>query len=427
LKKGNILIWALSLIIAFVLWGYVAFYGNPEDEIIVDNIRIQFINDQYLSSREYILVGGRDATVSVRFVGRRQYLANINNRNVTAVIDLRGIRALGNNPMEYELQGPADLDSVDQYPINPLVTLKVDKIDSKSVNLRLDFNGEIEDGYEREAPRFDIYNGESLLPDNYRVRVTGPVEVLDTIYEAVASYSPHAPLRRSIVEVPVDYRFYTESGQLVDNEYIIANDDVWLTLPIYMVKKVKLEINFIYGGGLKGENISWKVEPESIRVSGDPEILEDTHTILIHQADLAYLQENFNETIPFFLPNGLKNLDLVEEAHVSITIEGVTTKEVSTTNVFIKGLTLPEGYTCIVHPVTITLRGSDNDLRRVEPVHVHAEADFSDLTEITPGFHRRFLDKSKKIEVLGFEETVGAIIKDYIIEIEIIPISEAGS
>jgi hypothetical protein len=408
LKKVNILIGALSLLIAVALWGYVAFDVNPERERIVTDIPVEFNNERELSNRELILVEGRNATVDVRFTGRLQNLVRATKDTVRAVVDLRQVTTAGETMLEFALEGEA-VSYLVPHRTRSTITVTTDRIISKYVDLTLDFAGEVAADYMRDPAIFS--------PASIQIR--GPAKEIEAVHTAVVRYEPPDPLSRSIVDRPADYALFSENGELIESELITDNltGPIQMTIPVVMVKSVRLTIGTIDGGGLRRENIMYDFEPESVVISGDPADLSDLWTLQVEQIDLAALSGDTTRLVPIWYPDGMRNLDHTNEARLNITInEDVSTRLVPTTNVVTKGVDLPDGYrlTLVTNLVTVTLRGPEEDLERVSPSNVRVVADFTDI-ETSPGR----LIRPVTVFVDGFE-TVGAVDLGYTVVAEIV-------
>jgi YbbR domain-containing protein len=398
----------LSLVIAVVAWSVVSFYVNPEDEKVVLDIPVDIINDSALASRDLMLVGG-DTTVGVRFAGRIRDLANINRNTVRAEVDVRNLSTTGDILMSFVLRGDG-VDLLSHYPLQDNVTVTVDRRERKFVNLRLDFTGEVAEGFMRDPAVF--------YPAN--LEVTGPSRELETIHEAVVRYVPAEPLSRSVIDLPVGYDFFTADETLVDSDFITADHpDVRLTIPVIMIKTVPLVVDLVAGGGLSTDNVYDEIEPRSVRIAGDPDVLALINFIQVAQINLAPLQDDWVYTYVIHYPEGVRNLDYFDEARVSLTFN-VPTREIQTTNITVH-VNLPDGltYILITNPVTVTLRGPEEDLDRVEPSNVRVLVDFSDMEIASVGRQRRpasvFVDGT---------DTVGAIDMGYEVTVEIVPMPE---
>lgn len=408
LKKGNILIGALSLVIAVALWGYVALYINPEGDKTVEGIPVEFTNEKSLTGRDLMLVSGRNATVKVRFTGRMQDLAKIDKENLKAVVDLNSIGNADNYTMPYELVGPTELSALTAYKDTGFVRVSVDRVTSKLVDLSLDLQSETSADY---MPGTAIF-------DPTRIKVTGPSKVVDTISSAVALYEQSQPITRT-VEVRTNYTLYTGSGQIVDRTNLTVDfEEVWMTIPVSMVKSVPLTVTFIDGGGLVAEkHVSYEMTPSTVRISGDPDLLDGLNSISIATIDLSKLAGDITETYTITYPNGVRNIDDVQSAQASVHITGVSTRHIATNNITIKGLNLPDGYTYsfLTKQVTTTLRGPEADISQVASNNIRIVVDFSDVTVTATGLQSRL----GTVYVDGFD-SVGVVDIGYEVIIEIL-------
>jgi YbbR domain-containing protein len=405
LKKRNIFIWALSFVIAVTLWAYVVFVENPEGEKIVGGIPVEFRNESALASRNLILVGGEDETVTVKFSGRIQNIARISNENVKAVIDLRGATTYGSIAMRFTLE--TDVPDLESDPLEQFVYITVDRFTSRYIPVELDFAGEMAEGFELDPPQFN--------PS--QIHILGPSQEIESVHRAVVRYQPADLFIRTLEDWAVGYTLYTQDGQPVESGHIRADyEDVWLTLPVRMVKTVPLSLDLNYGGGLAGENIALAFEPASVRISGDPELLDGIKTISLGRVDLASMTENTVKDYAIHYPEGVRDEDNVHTAEASIQITGVSTRDIVITNVSASGILLPEGYTFTVSPITVTLRGPADEIHRAEAHNIRVTADFSGAELHTPGLYRR----PAVVEVTGLDKA-GAVDKGYEATVTVMP------
>ena len=405
------MIWALSLVIALVLWGYVAFYVNPEGDKRVSGIPVEFRNEGALTQRDLMLVGGGDATVDVLFIGKIQNLANVSRDTVTAVVDLRNVTTAGETSMTFVLEGAVIPFLTSVNPLQSVVTVTTDRRASKFVDVRLDFAGEVSEGFMLDPAEFNPA----------RIQVSGPSKEIDAVHEAVVRYEPPDPLSRSVIDAPFDYALYAEDGRHIESVHISKDSaNVWLTLPVNMVKTVPLVVDFIEGGGLTEALVDVDIEPRSVLIAGDPALLEWINQIQIAQINLAPMLDEFAESVVIPYPDGVKNLDYIDEARVSV-VSRAPKKEILATNIIIQGLVLPEDHThnLITTSLSVTLRGPEEDLSRIEPNNVRATVDFTGVEITAAGRQRR----NAQIVIDGFD-SLGAIDMGYEVTIEVVPVEE---
>ena len=82
------------------------------------------------------------------------------------------------------------------------------------------------------------------------------------------------------------------------------------------------------------------------------------------------------------LPDGVKNVDSVKTAVVSVELRGISTKNISVYNI---SVTNPDGltYEPVTGPINIQVRGDSVLLGRLSPVQVTAVVDLSFSGEVS--------------------------------------------
>ena len=66
-------------------------------------------------------------------------------------------------------------------------------------------------------------------------------------------------------------------------------ETITATLPINVTKELALTMNFIDSPGARLPNTEWDIEPSSILVSGDADLLRDVESLVLDDFDLATL------------------------------------------------------------------------------------------------------------------------------------------
>jgi YbbR domain-containing protein len=243
---------------------------------------------------------------------------------------------------------------------------------------------------------------------------------VDSVTKAVVTYEPHEPISRSVDNIAMNYTLFTNDDEPVDSIYITRDyPNVWLTIPVVMVKTVPLDVDLILGGGLTRDNVSIDIEPKSVRIAGDPAQLEIVNVIQIVQINLSTQEDDIDSVYVIHYPAGIRNIEHIYEAHLTFNIHAAT-RVIHTTNITVHGLNLSEGYThnIVTSPVAVTLRGpAAADVNRVEPNHVRVVADFSDIEITLAGRHR-----ATALVYVDGHDTVGVIEKGYEVTIEIVSI-----
>lgn len=178
----------------------------------------------------------------------------------------------------------------------------------------------------------------------------------------------------------LDFQYYDANDQLLSGEGIHPTvDKITATLPVNVTKELTLTMNFIESPGARIQNTTFNIEPKSILVSGDAELLKDVETIVLDDFDLASLDSNtrYSYTIP--LPEGCENLSGVTKATLTISFNDMKSAPVTTTNIRCENV--PEGKVAdiLTEQLTVVVFGTSADVDAVTGSDLVAVADLKDF------------------------------------------------
>ena len=182
-----------------------------------------------------------------------------------------------------------------------------------------------------------------------------------------------------------------------------STDTVKATLPLLMVKEVPLTVDTIEGAGATSANTVIKIEPSSITLAGDTSILAGMNKIVLGTIDLTDFTDAFQNTYSIVLDNEVRNLTGITEAKVTVEIIGLETRDFTVTN--LSCINDTEGYksTIITESLTVTLRGTKEQLDAIQSENIRAVADLKDFKESSGTYM-----VPVKVYVAGYDD-VGAI------------------
>ena len=272
MKKNKIISLLLSVLIALCLWIYVVTVVTPEDTQWVYNIPVTFVNEDGLfSDRNLTLTEGRNQTVNLKFRGNRQDLQKLNASNIIVTANLREIEGPGDWQISYNYELPETVSANDisiEDRSRSTVSIVVDKLATKEIEVRAVFEGDVAEGYMPEGIELE---DESL-------KISGPQDVISTVEYA------QVVLERTNVSKTVSdtlsYTYMDAEGNVVESEEIQCDvDKVAVMMVVNMVKEVPLTVTYIAGGGATAENVIEEIQPSTVTIKGSAEELEGLNSL----------------------------------------------------------------------------------------------------------------------------------------------------
>ncbi len=390
----------ISCIASVILWMYVASYENTTQTVTLTGLEVKYIGGEDTLQDRNLLVTDKDVQdVTLTLMVKRSLVSQLTKDTVHVSVDLRDIRNSG----EYQKVYTISYDNVDEDDV--LVTrrepeymvIKIDRLDvNPEVVVRGVFDGTVAEGYMREPI---IYSPETI-------EVSGPESVISQIAYAKVVID-RVDLTRTVSGV-VEFVLVDSDGKVIESSDITTSvNEIQYTIPIVKVKDVALTVNLLEGGGATENDAVVRIEPATISISGDAELLSGINQLQLGTIDLASFAQSTTETFAIVLPNGVNNLSGEREATVNISIKGLATKRVITTNIIF--INVSEGYKprSVTQYKEVLIRGPKEIVDLIDKDNIRI---IGDLTDIGNAVGRYSVPTT--VEILGYREA-GVIGDNY--------------
>ncbi|WP_073075695.1 CdaR family protein [Sporobacter termitidis] len=364
-----------SLLASMTIWLYVAYVENPNVTVSVRGIKVEFINEDYLTDRSLVITKTNYDTVSLNLLGRRNTVSQLTNSNIKITADLSVIKSAGVYRVPYTVTYPIDINPASVTITgrsSDNISVTADSLVTKDIQVRATYDGGVAEGYQAEPIE--------VKPDT--ISVSGPKEVVSKISNATVTV-----LRENIsktVEDDLPVMLVDENGrQVTSDKLVLSQKTVTVKIPVLKVKTVPLTVNLTPGAGADNTNTVCSITPSDISISGDSETLDSLNQIVLGTIDLSQFLTSTTQTFKIALPNGTTNLTGTTEATVSVTINGLDSKHVNATNIQVSNVT--DGYTATVVTTSmdVVLRGKTAALTNIAPDNIRIVADLTELGATT--------------------------------------------
>jgi YbbR domain-containing protein len=353
---------------------------------------VKYIGGEDILQDRNLLVTDKDVQdVTLTLLVKRSLVSQLTNDTVHVSVDLRDIRSSGDYDRVYTIS----YDNVDEEDV--IVTRRVPeymkvKIDRMDVNpevvVRGVFDGTVAEGYMREPI---IYYPETI-------EVSGPESVISQIAYAKVVID-REELTRTVSGV-VEFTLVDSDGQTIESSEIKTSvNEIQYTIPIVMMKDVGLTVNLLSGGGATEDNAVVRIDPPTISITGDAELLSSINQIQLGTIDLASFAQSTTETFAIVLPNGVNNLSGEKEATVTASIKGLDTKRIITTN--ISFVNVSQGYRArsITQYKEVLIRGPKEIIDLIDKDNIRIIGDLADIGNAVGRY-----SVPTTVEILGYRE-----------------------
>ena len=175
------------------------------------------------------------------------------------------------------------------------------------------------------------------------------------------------------------YTLCDANNNPVDAQYIeVQVEEVHLDVKIQATKDIKLVIKLVDGGGATASSAVLDYAPQTIKVSGSAQVLEELEEIVLGTINLAEYLETTEFTYAIPELEGVTNLSGLTEVTAKLSFPTLKTKEFTVEQ--FRMANVPEGMKAelITAKLNITLRGPGTDILRLKPENIIATVDFTD-------------------------------------------------
>ena len=395
----------VSLIASLAIWVYVSSVESDEFKKTFRGVEVKLSGEALLRDSKNLVITDMDTgTVTIEVVGPRRVVAGLDEEKLYAQIDVSKLSRSAYTSQQYSVIYPDGTDTSNlritrktPETINFMVSTQT----SKSVPVRGSFEGSVAEGFTAESPVFEPAT----------ITLTGPETYLKNVEYAWVSFGRENV--DSTYEVETGFTLMSaDSTPCSTTGITFSTDTVTATLPLLMLKEVKLGVNLVGGGGATAENTKVTIEPASVTLAGDSKLLAGMNKINLATIDLTEFAASFTETYPIPIDNTLRNTTGATEAKVTVEVVGLETKTFKVTNIDYANLYEGLKATVGTESLEVKLRGNPESLAQIRDENIRAVADLSDMGESTG----TYMPKAR-IYVDGYPD-VGAI-GHYTIAIEI--------
>ena len=396
----------VSLVASLVFWIYVSSVETEEFKQTFRGVKVELVGESILRDSKGLVITDLDTnTVTVEVVGPRRVVAGLDNDELTAQIDVSKLSRAAYTSQQYAVVFPDGTDT-SNLTVNrktpETVNFLVSTQTSKSIQVRGSFDGTLAEGFTAETPVFEpstitVMGSEAYLKNIEYAWVTFSKEDVSSTYSVETGFTL----------MDANNEPCSTTGISFDTDVVTA------TLPLLMLKDVKLDVNLIEGAGATSANTKVTIEPSSLNLAGDSAILEGMNKIILATIDLTDFAVSTAETYTIPLDNELTSTTGITEAKVTVEITGLETKSFRVSNISCTNVTDGFSAEIITQNLDIILRGDADTLSQIKDENIRAVADLTDMNESTGTYMPKV-----KIYVDGFQN-VGAIGENSItIEIE---------
>ena len=376
MKRNKIPRILLAMLISVFLWLYVVTVVDPNDTKVVYSVPVTYENMTSLTDNSLVMTSGQNATVTLKFYGRRSDLNNLTSESLTVTADVSRIKSEGEQNLSYTVTLP---DSVSDNNVQltertpSRLTVDVERAVEKQVNVAVDISNEVADGY--------VADLEAMKISPETITVFGPEAEVSKIDSARVSLDVGGVTET--VDNSFPYQLVDSDGNAVDTtNFRCSADAVDVMLTVEKYKEIPLTLELKAGGGAKEKNVTVTLAPAYITISGPGAIVDAMDSLSIGTLDLASMTElSETKTYDITLPDNVTNVSGQNQVTARIVLNGLSTKTLEVENFSVSHK--PDGLDVAIVTTTleITIRGPSDEIEAISAKDLTVQGDLSDFSQ----------------------------------------------
>lgn len=318
IRENDAILRVLSLLMAIGLWGYVMSTEDVEKALPYEDIPVRLEGVTTLKESGLVVMSGTNETVSVKASGKSSLVQEVKKdylNLITATASVAHITEPGEYKLSYQLVKDSVAEDVTLSDKSPSqITVVIDRMNTASIPVEVELVGEMASGLSLDSV--------NASPDAIVVR--GPETILRQIKKAKVTYDISGVT--TTMQTNVTYTLLDGNGEAVTSSYLTPDTpSTMLSLSLRQQGAVPLTVALKDSTYLKSYMVDAKIDPASINLTGDPDLVRELNGIELEAVDLSEVLEEgtmeFARVIQ--LPDGVSLASGQKQfAMVKITLDG---------------------------------------------------------------------------------------------------------
>lgn len=368
-NRQQIMIFLISLFVAFVLWLYFMGDKNPVQNRVIENIPVTLTNIENISDSDLALVPNQNLTVNLTITGRTFDIYNVKPEDFRVEADMSGYLKKGDNKIPVEVKSSPRGVSITSKSGYTYVKVRLDTFLEKSVPVTVTVSGDAKTGYGYIQP--DVKPMEAL--------VSGPA----TYVSMVTSVSGQIDISKVTEDITgsIPIKALDEKGRVVS--YVTVEPRyVDITVPIKPAKEVPVIVDIT--GTMPGGKILKSAKPKFDRVTilGDKNVIDKINEISTVKVNAADIDTTASNDIALKLPAGISLSDGSRSIIVDFVVENKIENTLSIPVTFVNQND-SYNYTYSATSLSVMLSGGESTIDSTDVKDITAKVDLKDLPEGT--------------------------------------------
>lgn len=399
----------VAVLAAIMCWLYVDLARQPAVRVQINNIPVSFTDIKTLEDND-LLILDEQPTISIVVEGPRSVITKLSRNNITITASAANIEEAGIYSLKCDVNLPSSIISASTSTVHvasrsaSAVDVTVVQMVTKTVPIRPEFTGTVAEN------RF--YDEDSFVLQQRDLEIRGEESVVNAV-----SYAKVVLSETNLTDTWngwLDVVLCDQEGQTLQPDNLtMETSSISAAFYVECTKQIPLTVSLTSGGGATAENAKYTISPSKITVSGQEVVLDGLEEINLGAVDLSQVVTSGEYQYEIKLPAGVSSMDNVTTATVQVSISGLVTNRIVTSNIQL--LNAPDGHSYHYDSLEVRVRGKAEDFDMLMNNDIQVTLDL-DQVEVVDG---TTVTVPAQIEIVGISEL--GILGSYSVDVTIEP------
>ena len=322
-QKNNMWMKILSVVIAVLIWLFVANTNDPAVTKRFYSIPVKVMNEDALTKRGYAyeILDGEEVNITVK--GKSSIVRSMGISDFQAIADFSKLSKVDAVPIDITAKKYSDQLDITLGTTNTM-KIKKDEVVTISVPVNVIAKGDPAEGYAV---------GRVTSTPNL-IKVSGPENLLSSAKEIRATVSVDG-ISHDVTATDKPVLYDEEGKKIISNQIEFDTASIGIYIELWKTKTVDVKLSYTGEPAKNYHLVSFDYEPKQITIAAPDDMLESLDSITLDSVSIEGLTEDYEKDIDLtqtVLPdNVILANDDTSDVKVKATIEKITSPKLSFT------------------------------------------------------------------------------------------------
>lgn len=374
----------MSVVFAVIIWFAVSIQIFPNEYDHIDGIMVTAEPTSYMQQANLHIIDFQQ-DVSIQIMGKRYVIGTLTADDFSASLDLSEITSPGKHIVNVNVNMLKPNSDYEIITNNLTASIEVERIISKEINIEVNTNS-LTVGNELQIQTDDI------VLSSQTVLISGEQSLVDSVARAVIEPDYDGILTETTKLTGTLALYGSGNTRIQTNELEYQADGYTVTIPIYRVKTLPLNVQLNYPQSFNTSSIKYNLYPKEITIAAPAEdiSIENLDKIDVEEINLTAITSRDLQggiRLPISLPEGYKNLSgigIVQVSFENIESYGNLEIPVSTENFTVLNGDPSYDYSFITGQIDVTAVGPSDVIKNLSSDDILGTVNLLGL-QIEPG------------------------------------------